>query len=1479
MLAEVFIRRPVLSTVCSFLIILAGAVSIPTLPIARYPDLAPPSLTVTAFYTGANAQSVESAVTTPLEQAINGVEGMTYITSSSTNSGFSTINVTFDIDRDSDLAAVDVQNRVNQALGRMPVDVRTNGITVVKNTAGFMGALGFFSKDNRYSPQFISNYIDQYVRDAIKRVRGVGDVIIFGERKFAMRLWLDPAKLAARRITVADVIGALREQNVQVAAGALGDAPSSSQQMFTISVRAMGRLSEGTEFENVVIKTSREGAMVRVKDVGRVELGAETYSSNLRFMGLDALGVGITLLPSANAIDVFKGVMAEMATLEKNFPPGLEWRIAFDNVVVVRESIIEVVKTLGEAIALVILVMFLFLQNWRSTLIPAITIPVSLIGTFAFIKLFGFSINTLTLFGIVLATGIVVDDAIVVIENIERHMSEFRKSARQAAIDAMREVFGAVIVIGLVLVAVFVPVAFFPGVTGRLYQQFSLTIAFAVVLSVFNAVTLTPALSALLLDKESHTHGRFFTFFNRLVDNGTAAYVRLVRRAMGLRTAMIVLFVAGLLASWGVYRVVPSAFVPEEDEGYIMILVQAPAGASLEYSTKIAEQAERIMMKDPDVMVAFSVMGFSFSGAAPNNGLIFTRLRDYRERTGAEHSLNAVLNRLRGPLFGIPGALVVAFPPPAIQGLSVFAGFQFELLDQTGAARVDGLATAMNDLIARAGQGNKVQGLFSSFRADDPQLLVDIDRDKARSLGLPLQEVTDALQVFLGSQYVNDFDFNNRAYRVYVQADQQFRSGPRDLRQLYARAATGQMISLDSVVKLRETTAPQVISHFNLFRSAQITGGPGPSVSSGQALLAMEELATKLPAGFTYAWSGQSLEEIKAGSQAGAIFALSVVLVYLVLAAQYESFVLPLIILLGVPLAIFGALSAQMVRGFTNDVFCQVGLILLIGLAAKNSILIVEFAEQLRERGFSIVDAAVESARIRLRPILMTSFAFILGVLPLAFATGAGAAGRNSIGTTVAGGMVASTVLSIIFIPVLYVVIRTLAPGRGQRAREEGAREPHPDGGRGHGVGGAGVAMLFFLALVSPAAAQPATVPAMESVGFEQAITRALAKNPTVGLAATNILRSQGLLLQLRSATLPRVTASVTNTTLDKAFAFDAGVVQPRNQSVMGLSFSAPILAAAQWAANAQAKDRVEIARISSAETRRQVAVSTAAAYLAVIAQKRLVEIALRSLDTARAQFDDNRKRREGGVGSRLNELRSAQLVSTGETLVEMFGLGLRRSQEALGVLLGESEPIDTRGDPVFDVSSADLTAGLAGDAMSVRPDLQLRTAEQRAAQNILSGSSKDWWPRVKMSFDPQYLTPSGLFQPSKTWRLAFELSQTLYNGGERAGVQLERKANSQAADFALAQQQIQARSEVRNARAATQSYERALSSARLAAEQANEVLKITITAFDAGASTNIEVIEAQRTARDVETALAQAEDSLRQARFDLLVALGRFPK
>lgn len=1026
MFVNTFIRRPILASVCSLVIILAGVVAIPSMPVAQYPVLAPPQIAVIAVYTGANAQEVETAVTTPLEQAINGVEGMLYMTSSSTNSGFCSINVTFDVTRDQDLAQVDVQNRVSQALGRLPTEVRALGVTVNKQNTGFVLAAGVYAEKGEYDSLFLSNYIDVYVKDALKRVPGVADVTIFGERKYSMRLWLDPLKLAARQITAGDVTNALREQNVQVAAGALGQSPSAQEQMYQLSVRVEGRLPEASDFDNIILKAGADGSLVRLKDVGHSELGAETYSAELRFQAQEAVGFGVIQLPSANALDVSRNVRAELERLEKNFPPGLKYKIALDTTEVVADSIREVLKTLAEAIVLVVLVIFVFLQTWRSTIIPTITIPVSLIGAFAFINLMGYSINTLTLFGIILATGIVVDDAIVVIENIERHIQEYRVPARQAAVDAMGEVLGAVIATALVLIAVFVPIAFFPGTTGRLYAQFAMTIAFAVALSAFNAVTLTPALSALLLDREHHGKNRLWQVFERGITGGTNLYVSFLKRGMRSRWALVLVFFAALGLTYWVTTKVPTAFVPEEDQGYFISQVQAPAGSSLQYTGTIARRAEQIFLGDPDILAVFSVMGFSFSGAAPNQGIIFVRLKPFEERKGDAHSAQAVIGRLMPKLMSIPGAMVLSFTPPSIPGLSRFGGFEFQVLDQTG-TDINTLARGAYGVMGAAAQSSKVRGVFTPFTANDPQLLVSIDRQRALAAGVPLGEITSAMQTFLGSSYVNDFQFNNRAYRVYVQADQEYRSRPQDLTQLYARSRNGQMVPLESLVRIKETTSPQVIGHFNLFRSATLNGSAAPGVSSGEALKEMERIATNvLPAGMTYAWSGISLEETKAGRQSLYIFGLALLLVYLTLAAQYESLVLPFIVLLGVPLAVLGALSAQWARGLANDVYCQIGLVMLIGLSAKNAILIVEFAEQLRHRGLSIVEAAIESGRIRLRPILMTSLAFVLGVLPLVFATGAGQEARHSVGTAVAGGMLLSTFLNTIFIPVLYVVVETI---------------------------------------------------------------------------------------------------------------------------------------------------------------------------------------------------------------------------------------------------------------------------------------------------------------------------------------------------------------------------------------------------------------------------------------------------------------------
>jgi len=1025
----------VFATVCALLIILGGAISIPSLPIAQFPDLAPPQVVVSSAYIGANAQTVESAVTIPLEQAINGVQGMKYITSSSGNDGTSQITVTFDVTRNVDLAAVDVQNRVSQAQGRLPDTVKNTGVIITKQIGGFVFGGGIYTEHGEYDSLFLSNYLDIYVRDAVKRVPGVGDAIIFGERKYAMRLWLDPARLAQRGLTATTVLAALQEQNVQVAAGEVGQQPSADGQAYEISVRAVGRLTEPSEFDNIILKSGTDGTLVRLRDVGHAVLGAESYASLLRFNGHDAVGIAVTQLPGANALDVDRDAKAELLLLSKNFPPGMKYAIAFDSTTVVGESIKDVLQTLVEAVLLVIVVIYLFLQDWRSTFIPAITIPVSLIGTFIFVKLFGFSINTLTLFGITLATGLVVDDAIVVIENVERHIVEGITEPHNAASVAMKEVAGAVIATSLVLVAVFVPVALFPGTTGILFRQFALTIAFSVSISAFNALTLTPALSAIFLGHHrERAQGAFFRAFNRGVEWVTEVYRSTVRHVIGWRFAALLVFVGVLGATYWVYQSVPRAFIPEDDQGFIMFIIQAPQGASLTYTRDLCAKVEQVLASEKDISAAFTVAGFSQAGNAPNRAIIYANLQPFDQRKGDAHSAQAIINKLRGPLFMIPGGLVVPFNPPAVQGLGQFGGFTFQLED-LGRNSLQTIANTANTLTAQGNASGKLAGLFTSFTANDPQYLVRIDREKAKSLQVPFSQITDALQVYMGSVYVNDFDFNNRSYRVYLQADEGFRAQAKDIGQYYLRSDTGKMIPLDNVASIEQTANPQVITHYNLFRSAEIDGNAAPGRSSGQAIEDMEALARKvLPNGMTFEWSGLSLEELESGGKATLLFGLGLVVVYLTLAAQYESFVLPFIVLLAVPVALLGAIGSQALRGLQNDVYCQIGLVMLIGLSSKNAILIVEFAEQLREQGLSIVEAAIEAARIRLRPILMTSLAFILGVVPLVFATGAGRAGRISVGTTVFGGMIAATTLNLLFIPVLYVLVRSLVPSRQTHA-------------------------------------------------------------------------------------------------------------------------------------------------------------------------------------------------------------------------------------------------------------------------------------------------------------------------------------------------------------------------------------------------------------------------------------------------------------
>ncbi|MGA3160348.1 MAG: efflux RND transporter permease subunit [Terracidiphilus sp.] len=1044
MFVDFFIHRPVFATVSALLIILAGAICIPNLPVAMYPTLTPPQISVVCNYVGANADTVEKAVTIPLEESINGVEGMRYINSSSTNSGTSMITTTFKTGYDLDIAAVDVQNRVASVQGRLPAAVNATGITISKESYNFVFGAGFFTRDGRYSPEFISNYLDVYVKDALKRVPGVGDVLIFGERKYAMRVWLDPARLAARGLTATDVVNALVEQNVEIPAGQLGQPPADAKQSYQVPVRVVGRLSSPQEFDNIIVKNSANG-LVLLRDVGHSEVGAEDYSSSLKFHGRDAMGIGVEQLSNANALDVDNKAKAALAELAKSFPPGLEYAIAFDTTTVVGDSIREVLETLIIAIFIVITVIFLFLLDWRATIIPAVTIPVSLIGTFAFIKLFGFSINTLTLFGITLATGLVVDDAIVVIENVQRHIAMEHSDPHEATSRAMGEVTSAVIATSLVLIAVFVPVSFFPGTTGILYRQFSLTIAFSIAISAFNALTLSPALSAIFLRGEEDRPrqldflhvapvSRLFAWFIHSADAQiswlAATYAKSIHVALRLRNVLLVIFFAGLGATVWIYRHVPTGFIPQEDRGFLMVIVQAPPGSSLAYTAALSDRAEAIIGQDPDIAGAFSVIGFSMAGSASNTGMMFVSTTPFSQRRGKGHSTADIVAdlspSLQSLMFAPNGGLVAILQPPAVPGIGSYGGFQFMLQDR-GANTLSDMDRVAHQIVGASRQRKDMTGLITTYSANDPQVLVTIDREKAKTMNVSLAQITTTLGVFMGSEYINDFDFNNRTYRVYVQADQPFRMLASDLHGYYVRSDSAQMVPLDNLVSMTESSGPPVITHYNLFRAVEIDGSPAPGYSSGQGIAGMEELArqTMMP-GMGFEWTGLTLDEIESSGKALIIFGLGILVVYLTLSAQYESFALPFIILLAVPMAVLGALGLVSLRGLADDVYCQIGLVMLIGLSAKNSILIVEFAEQLRRKGLSIADAAAEAGALRLRPILMTSFAFILGVLPLVFATGAGAMGRRSVGTTIVGGMLLSTVLNLFFIPVLYVILSRL---------------------------------------------------------------------------------------------------------------------------------------------------------------------------------------------------------------------------------------------------------------------------------------------------------------------------------------------------------------------------------------------------------------------------------------------------------------------
>jgi HAE1 family hydrophobic/amphiphilic exporter-1 len=1031
-MVDFFITRPIFAMVVAIIMVLAGIVGYMLLPVAQFPEIAPPQVVVTAVYAGASAQTVADTVTTPLEQQINGVQGMAYMSSVSANDGSSIITITFNVGYDVDIAAVDVQNRVAQATGQLPAIVNQGGITIQKKQPSITLMVNLVSPDGSVDAIGLSNYAYLQLVDPIKRLAGVSDVTIFGEKRYAMRVWLNPDRLAQLGVTAAQVLAAITEQNQQVAGGRLGEAPSPENQQFELQITTFGRLLDAQHFEDIIVRAGNgSSAMVRLRDLGRVELGAQSYDSNAYVDGKPTVLLAIYQLPGANALALDTLVRAKMTELSANFPPGVAYQIKYDTTMFVTASLREVVFTLGESLGLVFFVVFLFLQNWRTTLIPGISIPVSLIGTLAIMKAAGFSINIVSLLGLVLAVGLVVDDAIVVVENVKRQIDD-GKLPLDAAKAAMKEVTGPIIATTAVLMAVFVPVAFLPGITGQLYQQFALTIAISVSLSAFNSLTLSPALCAVLLKPKSGEQAWVFRKFNAgfgWLSDGFGASVRTTSRYGPVMYLLLVVTVGG---TYLIFRDVPSSFVPVEDQGYFFVVIQLPDGAALTRTEVVAQQVRAIVMERPEVQNIVVITGENFltNSLQSNSAVAFAILKPWGERTGAAHTAQSIVTALRPKLFGIPAALALGFDPPSIPGLGTTGGFEFEVQDRSGvgASKLDAATQAF---LAEARKQPELNGqqLLTTFGASAPQLNFVLDRDKAKQLGLNLTDVFVTMQAYLGSLYVNDFNLFGRTFRVIVQADGRARTDPLDFSKIFVPTGGGGVLPLDAVGRLQPTTGPATVPHYNMYGSAQISGEPAAGFSSGQAVTAMQRAAAiALPANFGFEWTGVTYQQLATGSTSILIFALAFVFVSLSLAAQYESWTMPFMVLLSVPFALFGALLALWLRGLDLDVYGQIGLVMLIGLSSKNAILIVEFAKRLREEGKPVLEAAVDAAKLRLRPILMTAFAFILGVSPLVVAAGAGAASRQSLGTTVFGGMVVATVLGLVFTPVFYVTI--------ERARE-----------------------------------------------------------------------------------------------------------------------------------------------------------------------------------------------------------------------------------------------------------------------------------------------------------------------------------------------------------------------------------------------------------------------------------------------------------
>jgi hydrophobe/amphiphile efflux-1 (HAE1) family protein len=1050
MFSNFFIDRPIFASVLSIVILIAGLLSLGTLPIAEYPQMTPPTIQVSATYPGATAQQVQDSIATPIEQQVNGAEGMMYMSSSSTNTGQYSLTVTFALGQDPDLAQVDVQNRISLATPQLPSQVTQQGITIKQQSSSMLMMVALTSPGNAYDATFLSNYALIHLVNTLTRIPGVGNVNVLSEHQYAMRIWLNPEKMAQLGITASDVTSALNSQNVQAPAGQVGQQPAPKGQELQLTVEVQGRLTSVPQFEDVIVRANPDGSLVQIKDIAKVELGSETYTTFGDLNGQPGVVIGIYQLPTANALDVEKAVTAQLKQLSATFPPGVKYTIPLDTTDFVTTSIHEVLNTLLIAFVLVFLVVYVFLQNWRATLIPAIAVPVSLIGAAASFTLLGFSLNTLTLFGLVLAVGLVVDDAIVVVEAVQLHMEQDKVDAKEAAKRAMAEVSSPIIAIALVLTAVFLPVAFLGGITGQIYKQFALTLVVSVLISAFEALTLSPALCALLLKPASEHKSltaKLFGGFNRAFDATIKGYESAVGFAIRRKAIVFVALAAIVVGMYVLFQVLPGGVVPTEDQGYFMVNVELPGGAALNRTEVVAGQAEKILKSIPGVQDVVSIGGFSMLGGSSSSNVasLFVILKPWGERTSAKQQVGAILSEAQRQFAALPTAEITGFNPPPIPGLGSTGGFQFELQDTTGGTDITSLSNTANQLIAQAAKAPALAGSFTTFRADTPQIQLNVDRPQVITRGIPLTDVFTTLDTFLGGVYVNQFNQFGQVYEVMMQAQPEDRADISDVSKFYVRGTQNNvtsMVPLSTITTAKNTTGPDVITRYNMFDAIEIEGSEVPGYSSGQSMTAMQQLAAKLPAGYGYQWTGLSYQEASTQGQSTIVLGIAIVFVFLVLAALYESWSVPMAVILIVPLGIAGALLAAWLRGLDNDVYAQIGFIMVVGLAAKNAILIVEFARLRLAGGASIEKAALEGASIRFRPILMTSFAFIFGVLPLVIATGAGSASRHSLGTSVFGGMIAATALGVLFVPVYFVAVEQFSEWRSKRKGSSGAGQP-----------------------------------------------------------------------------------------------------------------------------------------------------------------------------------------------------------------------------------------------------------------------------------------------------------------------------------------------------------------------------------------------------------------------------------------------------